>query len=70
VSKTICMAERREAIIQGLCDALPATAFSGPDNHLRLHLGGVTVCALTIAERILERLAEVEGDERGHRFSI
>jgi hypothetical protein len=54
----ISKAERREAVIQGLCDALPAAGVSGPENHMRIHLGGVTVCLMTIAERIIERLDE------------
>jgi hypothetical protein len=55
---TISKAERREAVMQGLSDALPAAAFSGPDEHLRIHLGGVTVCLMTVADRIIERLDE------------
>ena len=57
-ANTISKAERREAVMQGLCDALPATAFSGPNNHLRIHLGGVTVCLMSIADRVIERLDE------------
>ena len=54
-------AERREAVIQGLCDALPASQVTGPDNHLRIQLGGIPICLMTIADRIVERLDEQAG---------
>lgn len=58
MNTTLSKAERREAVMQGLCDALPAAAFTGPEYHQRIELGGVTVCLMTIADRIIDRLDE------------
>jgi hypothetical protein len=49
--------------MQGISDALPAAAFTGPAMHRRLRLSGVTVCVMSIADRIMERLDELAGDD-------